>query len=392
MTENLEGVDRYDSVVEYLRTSINKLVNVKMTTASRKHRIDPSTVSSRLVDVLKSALSSEREQHLEQLMLKLAQLQSEKSRLEVQLKMVKGGADRETERYLQENSQLKERYSQLEDELKTIEHQHSVKEQMYREELKKKRDELGKLRKIIEVAQNTQQELTQEAKQLKQVAEKMQRNQIRLLRRAKDLCLEHLTQTLSEENEKETQEQATQLSNLTSILKHEKLQQAKNERRCQQLLDAIWAMRSDADHPDITPADFTKRLPELKVFVENALDYHRRLAVDSLKEEVKRAIPDIEFGDGETVIESVQKYIDRKVREKEGEYERVLKRGEEREKRLRDKVQASLGKVQDMEPRAGSDDDILADLDNMKREWELRKRQLDEKMKAIKSRTCCDGE
>ena len=392
MTENLEGVDRYDSVVEYLRTSINKLVNVKMTTASRKHRIDPSTVSSRLVDVLKSALSSEREQHLEQLMLKLAQLQSEKSRLEVQLKMVKGGADRETERYLQENSQLKERYSQLEDELKTIEHQHSVKEQMYREELKKKRDELGKLRKIIEVAQNTQQELTQEAKQLKQVAEKRQRNQIRLLRRAKDLCLEHLTQTLSEENEKETQEQATQLSNLTSILKHEKLQQAKNERRCQQLLDAIWAMRSDADHPDITPADFTKRLPELKVFVENALDYHRRLAVDSLKEEVKRAIPDIEFGDGETVIESVQKYIDRKVREKEGEYERVLKRGEEREKRLRDKVQASLGKVQDMEPRAGSDDDILADLDNMKREWELRKRQLDEKMKAIKSRTCCDGE
>ena len=392
MTENLEGVDRYDSVVEYLRTSINKLVNVKMTTASRKHRIDPSTVSSRLVDVLKSALSSEREQHLEQLMLKLAQLQSEKSRLEVQLKMVKGGADRETERYLQENSQLKERYSQLEDELKTIEHQHSVKEQMYREELKKKRDELGKLRKIIEVAQNTQQELTQEAKQLKQVAEKMQRNQIRLLRRAKDLCLEHLTQTLSEENEKETQEQATQLSNLTSILKHEKLQQAKNERRCQQLLDAIWAMRSDADHPDITPADFTKRLPELKVFVENALDYHRRLAVDSLKEEVKRSIPDIEFGDGETVIESVQKYIDRKVREKEGEYERVLKRGEEREKRLRDKVQASLGKVQDMEPRAGSDDDILADLDNMKREWELRKRQLDEKMKAIKSRTCCDGE
>ena len=392
MTENLEGVDRYDSVVEYLRTSINKLVNVKMTTASRKHRIDPSTVSSRIVDVLKSALSSEREQHLEQLMLKLAQLQSEKSRLEVQLKMVKGGADRETERYLQENSQLKERYSQLEDELKTIEHQHSVKEQMYREELKKKRDELGKLRKIIEVAQNTQQELTQEAKQLKQVAEKMQRNQIRLLRRAKDLCLEHLTQTLSEENEKETQEQATQLSNLTSILKHEKLQQAKNERRCQQLLDAIWAMRSDADHPDITPADFTKRLPELKVFVENALDYHRRIAVDSLKEEVKRAIPDIEFGEGETVIESVQKYIDRKVREKEGEYERVLKRGEEREKRLRDKVQASLGKVQDMEPRAGSDDDILAVLDNMKREWELRKRQLDEKMKAIKSRTCCDGE
>lgn len=392
MTENSEGVDRYDSVVEYLRTSINKLVNVKMTTASKKHRIDPSTVSSRLVDVLKSALSSEREQHLEQLMLKLAQLQSEKSRLEVQLKMVKGGADRETERYLQENSQLKERYSQLEDELKTIEHQHSVKEQMYREELKKKRDELGKLRKIIEVAQNTQQELTQEAKQLKQVAEKMQRNQIRLLRRAKELCLEHLTQTLSEENEKETQEQATQLSNLASVLKHEKLQQAKNERRCQQLLDAIWAMRSDTDHPDITPADFTKRLPELKVFVENALDYHRKLAVDSLKAEVKKAIPDIEFGEGETVIESVQRYIDRKVREKEGEYERVLKRGEAREKRLRDKVQASLGKVQDMEPKAGSDDDILADLDNMKREWELRKRQLDEKMKAIKSRTGCEGE
>ena len=385
MTEGLEGTERYDSVVEYLRTSVNNLVSVKMASASRKHRIDPATVSSRLVDVLRAALASEREQHLDQLMLKLAGLQSEKERLETELKVVKGGADRETDRYLQENSQLKERYSQLEDELKTIEHQHSVKEKMYREELSKKKEELGKLRKIIEVAQNTQQELTNEAAELKQVASKMQRNQVRLLRRAKELCLEHLTQALSKENAKETEEQASQLANLAAVLKHEKLEQAKNERRCQQLLEAIWSMRSDVEHPDITPADFTKRLPELKAFVESALDYHRTMAIESLKEEVRKVIPDIEFGSGETVIESVQKYIDGKVNEKEREYQRVLKRGEEREKKLRQKVHESLGKVQQMELKDASEDEILADLDKMKSEWELRKRQLDEKMKAIKA-------
>ena len=40
-------------------------------------------------------------------------------------------------------------------------------------------------------------------------------------------------------------------------------------------------------------------------------------------------------------------------------------------------MEESLGKVQDMEPKAGSDDDILTGFNNMKREWELRKRQLD---------------
>jgi hypothetical protein len=144
-------------------------------------------------------------------------------------------------------------------------------------------------------------------------------------------------------------------------------------------------MREGAQHPKITPADFADRLPELKAFIDESLQYYEQRAVDQLKWEVQKRLPDIEFGE-ESVGVAVQKYTARKVQEKEREYQRAMRRAEERERRLKQRLKESLARIQQIEdPSSESEDGLLVQLDEMKREWDLQKRQLDNKMRELKN-------
>jgi septal ring factor EnvC (AmiA/AmiB activator) len=102
----LERLSRDDAVVQYLRASITKLVARQFRSGRKTSTLDPGRILSRLVAVLHSALSSEREHDLENLMVKLTELRSEKSRLENERLQFQRQAERTAQRDLEENSQL----------------------------------------------------------------------------------------------------------------------------------------------------------------------------------------------------------------------------------------------------------------------------------------------
>mgnify|MGYP001050611782 FL=1 len=165
--------ERYDQVVEYLRDSIEKLVNTKLVSPNKKRRIDPTYVSSRLVEVLKNSLSSEREGHLEELMLQLSKLSAERENLERELAQIKGSTERETIRYTQENEQLQQQFAQIEDELKTIEWRQTTKEAAYKADLKQKQKQLRSLKNVINSSHQIQQSLSEEVTSLKKTVLKV---------------------------------------------------------------------------------------------------------------------------------------------------------------------------------------------------------------------------
>ncbi|OHT08154.1 hypothetical protein TRFO_23438 [Tritrichomonas foetus] len=377
--------DRYDQVVEYLRESIEHLVNSKLISPNKKRRVDASYVSSRLVDVLKNALASEREAHLEELMLKLSRMNTEKENLDRELIQIKGSTERETLRYTHENEELQKQFAAIEEELKTIEWRQSTKEAAYKADLKQKQTQLQSLKKVIDTSHQIQQNLSQEASNLRNSVLKMQRNQVRLIRRAKELCKEKLNESIEFETQQQNFQEAQQIRALQNTLLKEKAEYRKNQRVCQTLLNAIWAI-SNEPHPDITPETFTQKIPELKQFIQNALDFHRENAIAELKAEVRKQIPDIQLGN-ENVVESVQRYISNRIQEKDIEYQRILKRGEEREKRLKQKLQEALTKIekyQESDESSSNDEEIISDFEKMKDEWDMQKRQLDEKMKMLR--------
>jgi chromosome segregation ATPase len=192
----LEGSDRYDGVVEYLRNSVNKLLSGPPFASGKKHRIDPATVSSRLVEVLKNVLSSEREKDLEALVDKLDGMIAERSRLQGERNQIRETTHKEAERYMQENTRLQQEHARLEEEVKRIEQDHESKRQIYREQLAHKKSELKQFRAIAEIAHATQRSLAEEVETLRQTALKMHRNQVRYCRKARDLCVEQLNVTV----------------------------------------------------------------------------------------------------------------------------------------------------------------------------------------------------
>lgn len=385
-SDELSIDERYDQVVEYLRESIEKLVNTKMVSPNKKRYIDAAYVSSRLVEVLKNSLSSEREDHLEQLMLQLSKLNAEKENLERELAQVKGSTERETIRYTQENEQLQQQFAQIEDELKTIEWRQTTKEAAYKADLKQKQKQLRSLKNVINSSHQIQQNLSDEVANLKKAVIKTHKNQVKLIRRAKELCTEKLKETLELESQRQNMNEAQEIKELQNTLLKEKAEYRKNQRLCQSLLNAVWAISKEPPL-DITPETFTQKLPELKTYIQRALNYHKKIAIAELKEEVTKQIPDIDF-DTDNVIESVQSYIAKKVQEKDLEYQRIIKRGEEREKRLKQKLQDALTRIEQQQDNYEDSDDneeaIISDFEKTQEEWDLQRKQLDEKMKMLK--------
>jgi hypothetical protein len=318
-------------------------------------------------------------------MVKLSELRSEKSRLENERLQFQREAERTTQRYLDENSQVEQECKQLQAELQSLEVHFTSKERFYRDQLLTKKSELQSFRQAIEVARTTQETLSQEVADLRRAAVRMQRNQARLIHRARDLCTQEVAAVVSERVSRRTRDDSERLARLQADLDAERAEYDRNEELCRRFLEAIWAMREGAPHPDVTPADFVDRLPELKAFVDDSLEYYAQRAVDELKYEVQKRLPDIEFGE-DSVVVAVQKYTARKVQDKEREYQRAMRREEDRERRLKRKLRESLAKIQQMDdPSSESEDGLLVELDEMKKEWDLRRRQLDDKMRELKN-------
>lgn len=378
--------DRYDQVIEYLRESIENLVNSKMVSPNKKRRVDPTYVSSRLIEVLKNSLSSERETHLQELMAQLSKLNIEKENLERELIQIKGSTERETARYAEENEQLQKQFLEIENELKTIEWRQTTKESAYKEDLQKKQAQLQTMKSVIVKAHEIQHGLSDEVSDVKKAVQKMSKNQIKLIRRARELCTEKLKEIIEFESQKQNLTEVREIKSLQDTLLREKAEYRKNQKICQSLLNAIWAI-SNEQPLDITPENFTENLNELKQFIQRALAYHRENAVAELKEEVRKQIPDLEL-DSENVIESVQNYISQKIQEKDQEYQREIKRGMEREMRLKKQLQETLSKIEQIQAEgddnSNEDEMILSDFEKTKEEWDLQKKLLDEKMKMLK--------
>lgn len=383
--EEIEETERYSRVIEYLRASVERLVNAKLGEQKKNHSISAAYVSSRLVDVLKASLMSEREQYLGQLITKLARMQENRANLEKELLIVKGSAERDIDRYTEENEQLRQQFIGLEDELKQIEWRQSTKETQLKERLQKKQEELRHLRKVVEIAQTTQETLSVELKELRHCALKMQKTQKRYIQKAKELCTQKLQETLEIQDAQQKTEENDHLSKLSEALKSEKSKQRRNERLCQSLLNSIWEMGNpEVSHPDITPSNFAQKIDELKAYIDETIEYHRVKAVKELKSEVNKAIPDLEIGE-ENIYDAVQGHIHKKIKEKEEEYKSVLEEGHKREKRLKAKLADALKKINQMQPAVNDSDELDAvdDFDAMRREWDEQKRILDEKMRIL---------
>ena len=380
----IENDEEYDDLVLYIRTAVDKIIHEKFTWKAIDHTLDASYISSRLMDILKKSMNSEREQYLNQLLLQLSNLSQERESMEKELAIIRGSTAKETLKYQQDNIALKNKFASLEAELKNLETRQNQKEQFYLSKIKAKRQELTNLQLIISQTKSFQNNLTEEINALRSSVLQMQRKQLRMIQQAKNICKTEIDHQIESEIEKQNSIEMSTKKELESRLNAARLEEKKAERLCQSLLDAVWTMRSGKEHPNITAANFPDRIDEVCAYIDTAIEEQEQTTIQELKMQVQSALPDIEFGN-KTISNAIEDHLRKKLQAKEKEYERVIQKGNEREKKLREKLEDALSKIRQFHEDVSREDDekALAELDQLTSEWDQQKSQLDAKMAAL---------
>jgi hypothetical protein len=161
-------------------------------------------------------------------------------------------------------------------------------------------------------------------------------------------------------------------------------EQSALENEARVLIDIAAEVTGDSRLRAISAEDFPERIGEIQNAIEEAIETRREAAVDRLKQEVGRQFPGIEFS-GTSVAASVKDHIRERIMAKERECQEILRKGELRERRLREKLDEALQKVQRLQNEAGEDFQFLDDFERSKREWEDQRRKLDARMSALVS-------
>ena len=381
---SIENQEEYDDLVLYIRAAVDKIIHEKFTWKAIDHTLDSSYISSRLMDILKKSMKSEREQYLEQLLLQLSNLTQERDTMEKELAIIRGSTVKETLKYQKDNIALRNKFNSLEAELKSLETRQTQKEQIYLSKIKAKREELTNLQLIISKVKSFQNNLSEEVNSLRSSVILMQKKQLRMIQQAKSICKTEIDHQIESEIEKQNLIEVSTKKDLEARLNMARLEEKKAERLCQSLLDAIWTMRSGKEHPDITASNFPDRIDEVCTFIDTAIEEQKNNTIEELKLEVQSALPDIEFGN-KTISNAIEDHLRKKLQAKEKEYQKVIQKGNEREKKLREKLEDALGKIRQFHEDVSREDDeqVLAELDQLTSEWDQQKSQLDAKMAAL---------
>ena len=381
---SIENQEEYDDLVLYIRAAVDKIIHEKFTWKAIDHTLDSSYISSRLMDILKKSMKSEREQYLEQLLLQLSNLTQERDTMEKELAIIRGSTVKETLKYQKDNIALRNKFNSLEAELTSLETRQTQKEQIYLSKIKAKREELTNLQLIISKVKSFQNNLSEEVNSLRSSVILMQKKQLRMIQQAKSICKTEIDHQIESEIEKQNLIEVSTKKDLEARLNMARLEEKKAERLCQSLLDAIWTMRSGKEHPDITASNFPDRIDEVCTFIDTAIEEQKNNTIEELKLEVQSALPDIEFGN-KTISNAIEDHLRKKLQAKEKEYQKVIQKGNEREKKLREKLEDALGKIRQFHEDVSREDDeqVLAELDQLTSEWDQQKSQLDAKMAAL---------
>jgi hypothetical protein len=383
-----ESNEFFDSAADYLRKSIKKLIFSKMA-GNRRRKIEAERVSSRLVEVLRDALTSEKERGLQELMVKLNKLKAEKHRLEQESSSFEDTASLQKEEYLTEHETLEKQNRRLDRELRALETKQLERHGAKKRELVHQQREVHRLDEVIALAQSTQRNLAQEIEEIRSLVLNMERKQSQLCSRAKELCIRQLSGGLTDAKISDSLEESPEFSALRAQRNSQKDGLTANEKTCQQLLSALWTLHSNKPHPKITVKNFVERLPELKQWLNETMEYNRELAVSELQEEVRKSLPGVRF-DRKTIIESVNKYVEEKTQETEEEYQQILRKGEKRERKLRERLQSTIEKLEKVE-KENSSRELLSDLERIRIEYGFQRRNLDEKMRELKRKIDVSG-
>jgi hypothetical protein len=332
-----------------------------------------------MVKVFEEVLASDREKYLFQLIDQLTAICAERDKLQTELESQEASAESQTSRISQQNDELRNEVEILEKELKQLQWKRSLNQKSYHQRLQFKQEQTKLMKALIITAQKTGHELSQSVRDLKSTALALKSGQIRLLQQSKRVIHKEISQFIHNSVSGINKQENRLLDEAASTLSEVRKEEQKLAEEATRMLETI--REFCGRDLDVGVDEFMSRQSEIRDFIKLGIERRQHKAVERVKEEIARQLPGIRFGD-ESLSVAVDRHINERIKAKELECRDILKKGEARERKLKEQLDKAMRKIQRLQS-SGDDYRYLDDFERSRKMWEERQAKLDATMKAL---------
>lgn len=340
-------------------------------------------VVQKMKDMYYNSLNSDREKYLLSLIKKLAEIYNVCVDTQNQYQIIKKPTDADIKKFDENNKILKGEIAELEKKINSLELEITNKETNFRSQLTKKQKKLQLLINFVEKFQSTQSNLSRNVENIRGLISRFSGGQKKIITQTRIKCVDELDKVLERNIKAVRNSHSKKLKKLDEKIHKEKSELHRLQNITQNILDDIYSIEPDIDFDKRIMADeLPNKTEEIRRFLQNAINNRRKLAVQKMRKQIEAIIPDIDVRKG-NVVDIVCKSLEERVKQKELECQKIMKKAEEREKFLKQKLEEQLNHVKQIQRSQNAKLDILNDVEKEKAIWEENKRKLDAKMSAL---------
>lgn len=370
--------ERVIAIANYLGASSEQLVREKALWKSPEIKCTPEEFSKMMKDAFFEAIKSDREDHLAELTRRLSRVYAERNELENQFANGNLGVEDSCSVLDKQNEELKTDVERLEGDVKGLEWKHNRKTKSYQDKIKVKNDHVTQINKVAESVLQAHQTLSAQLDELKRSSLRLQRGQLRLCRQAKTMLITQIEESVEEQAQQNSTRHTREVSRMSTALSEEKANLREAERQAKLMLDGL----SDMGVRVCSVEDLGKRASAVKDSIDEVIDRECSKALDKVRRDLESELPGIELR-GANIADAVQRYLNDQIRAKEKECQEMLRKGEARERKLRQKLDEAIMKIQRLQDSRSQDMGYLDEFERSKRAYEEQQKRLDERMNAL---------
>jgi len=374
-------MDSKNKALDFLVSSLDLMISKNEILKERSPRFNKGKFLTMMKNVLDKCLESERESNIYE---KANQIENQYKKIENLRKKIKeekkSSPIEKSEN--EENSSLKLRIESITEEMKSIEWNHTRKETSIKNKLEKKENCLRQLDKAFLASIQIEQQLSSHLKELKSATIKMSVWSKSFMNDEKGIFLDHLAEIMEKKQEQEKIIQNNKIHQINEKLAQEKSDLHELETRLHNLSNYITEISPDPQKCIECMKDITANSLFIKKDIEISIKNRKKKAIEEMRADIAHRIPGIDIQKG-NIADVVIKHIEERLKLKEKECLRKIKRKEEIEKKLEEHLEKALQEIKKLE-RTGSDTlEIIDYLEKHSRIDEEERRKLEEKLSIL---------
>ena len=377
-------IDKTEQQIEaYLKITFEKMLRDGEILKERPEDFSIEDAVQKIGETFEANMRSERENYLRELILRLSNTYQECIDIRDKYEETKKGVGMTAIDISKENEKLTEEIKALEERYNALKTEKQAKEKAYKESLSGKKQTLKNINMSIEEMQAAQQSLAKQVEGLKSSMLKIRGGQKRMIKQVKSMILSEIEKVIDNNQQREKEMHDQKIQRLDAAISAEKAEQKRLQRQCQMALDAIYSISpQELSATRITVDELPSRIEDVKDVISKSIEYKKSSAIKKMRQDIAQAIPGIDVSSG-NIIDAINRNLEEKLRQKEEECKRIIRKGEERERLLKEKLEEALSQIKELQDGPGAHLDILDDVEKQKSIWEANRDKLDAKMSAL---------